>query len=534
MAKSNSYFKILFDLPVLSSADLEPPTITRYEPVSRLIDLLVAYDVGAVIITEDEKPVGIVTERDIVERVLKLEKNLDGTRVEEIMSSPLISIESKKSIREAIDLLKERHIRRLGVIEKGKLIGLTTERRLLNIAHDTYLERTKRRDTEVTYTATDEPTIAYISTYPPRECGIATFTSDLVDSINHQEVLPPPVIVAINDKGEYYDYSGEVKLQIESEERESYKTVASKINSSSISAVNIQHEYGLFGGHWGDYLLTFMEELKKPIVTTLHTILPDPNTGAERVLQEIIRLSDRIIVLARVGSRILKERYDVVPDKIRYIPHGCPNVPFIKSETPKMGLGFRDRYVLSTFGLISRGKGIEYAIKALPEIITVEPRVLYIVIGETHPDVRKHEGESYRQSLYDLVDSLGVDRNVRFVNRFVNKSDLIRFLQATDTYVLPYPNRDQISSGTMVYALCTGKAIVTTPFLHAEEVINEGAALRCEFKDPHSIAEGVNSLIKDDAMRASYERKAYEYSRGMIWPTVAMRYINEFYKNLGM
>jgi glycosyltransferase involved in cell wall biosynthesis/predicted transcriptional regulator len=508
--------------------------ITRHESVSRLIDLLVAYDVGAVVITENELPVGIATERDIVERVLKFEKNLDDTRVEEIMSSPLISIESNKSIKEAIDLLRDKHIRRLGVLEKGKLIGLTTERRLLNVAHDTYLERSNSRDIEVTYTATDKPIISYISSYPPRECGIATFTSDLVDSINHQGVLPPPVVVAINDEGEYYDYSGEVKLQIEREKRESYKAVASKINSSGIRAVNIQHEYGLFGGDWGDYLLTFMEKLKKPMITTLHTILPDPNTDAERVLTEVIRLSYRIVVLARAGSRILEERYDALPDKIRYIPHGCPNVPFLKSKTPKTSLGFKDRYVLSTFGLISSGKGIEYAIKALPEIIPVEPRVLYIIIGETHPDVRKHEGESYRQSLYDLVNSLGVEKNVRFVNRFLNKGDLIRFLQATDTYVLPYPNREQISSGTMLYALSTGKAIVTTPFLHAEEVIYQGAALRCEFKDPHSIAEHVNSFIKDDGMRASYERRAYEYSREMIWPTVAMRYINEFYKDLGM
>jgi glycosyltransferase involved in cell wall biosynthesis len=201
---------------------------------------------------------------------------------------------------------------------------------------------------------------------------------------------------------------------------------------------------------------------------------------------------------------------------------------------PKTSLGFEDRYVLSTFGLISKGKGIEYVIKALPEIISAEPSILYIVIGETHPDVRKHEGESYRQSLYDLVNSLDVEKNVRFVNRFLSKKDLIRFLQATDTYVLPYPNRDQISSGTMLYALCTGKAIVTTPFLHAEEIIDQGAALRCDFKDPHSIAECVNRFVKDDAMRISYERKAYEISRGMIWPSVAMRYINEFYKDLGL
>ena len=534
MANNNSYFKILFNLPVLSSVYLEPPTVTRFESASRVIDQLVAYDVDAVVVTEDEEPIGIVTERDVVEKALKPEKDLEDTRVEEIMSSPLISIESKKSIKEALDLLRERHIRRLGVIENGKLIGLTTERRLLTLAHDTYLVRAKRRDAKVTYTATGKPVIAFISTYPPRECGIATFTSDLVDAINRQVALPPPVIVAINDEGEYYDYSGEVKLQIERDEQESYKSVASKINSSGISAVNIQHEYGLFGGSWGDYLLTFMEELKKPIFTTLHTILPDPNTDAERALKEIIRLSDSIIVLARTGSRILEERYNCIPDKIRYIPHGCPNVPFIKSETPKTSLGFEDRYVLSTFGLISRGKGIEYVIKALPEIISVEPSILYIVIGETHPDVRKHEGESYRQSLYDLVNSLGVENNVRFVNRFLSKKDLIRFLQATDTYVLPYPNRDQISSGTMLYALCTGKAIVTTPFLHAEEVIDQRAALRCEFKDPHSIAECVNSFVKDDTMRAGYERKAYEISRGMIWPSVAMRYINEFYKDLGL
>lgn len=534
MDNNNSYFKILLDLSVLTSTYLEPPKISRTEKVSKLIDLLVAYDLGSAVVTDNRDPVGIVTESDVVERVLKLEKSLDDTLVEEIMSSPLISIESTSSIKEAIDLLKEKNIRSLGVTEKGKLIGITTEKNLLNIAHNTYLDRAKSRNTEITYFTSDKPVIAYLSTYPPRECGIATFTSDLVDSINHQAALSPSVIIAINDKGEYYDYPSEVKFQIEKDDKQSYTSVASKINNSSISAVNIQHEYGLFGGNWGDYLLSFLEELEKPILTTLHTILPDPNTDAERVLQEIIRLSDKIIILAKAGFKILEERYNCAPEKIRYIPHGCPNVPFIKSEIPKGDLGLKDRYVISTFGLISRGKGIEYAIRALPEIISVEPRVLYIIIGETHPDVRKQEGESYRQSLYDLVNSLGVVENVRFVNRFLNKSDLIRFLQATDTYVIPYPNRDQISSGTMLHALCTGKAIITTPFLHAEEVIDQSAALRCEFKDPHSIAENVNTFIKDEEMRKKYEKRAYDYSREMIWPTISMKYINEFYKNLGL
>lgn len=534
MDKANTYFKTLFDLPVLNSTDLEPPTISQVESVSRLIDLLVTHETGAVIVTEGEKPVGIVTEKDIVERVLGRGRDLESTRVEEIMSSPFVCIESNKSVKEAIELLREKNIQKLGVVEKGKLIGLTTERRLLNLAHDTYLDGIQERDVDEIYTPNDKPIIAYLSTYPPRECGIATFTYDLVDSINRQGALSPPMIIAINDEGEYYDYPNEVKLQVERDERESYRAVASRINNSSINAVNIQHEYGLFGGSWGDYLLTFAEELKKPLITTLHTILPEPNTDAERVLKEIMGFSDRIIVLAKAGSKILIERYGVPTEKIRYIPHGCPNVPFIKSKTPKIGLGLKNRYILSTFGLISSGKGIEYAIKAMPEIISAEPRVLYIIIGETHPEVRKHEGESYRQSLYDLVDSLDIEQNVRFVNRFLNKIDLIRFLQATDTYVLPYPNRDQISSGTMLYALCTGKAIVTTPFLHAEEVIDQGAALRCEFKDPHSIAECVNTLIKDDAMKAKFERRAYETSREMIWPSVAMKYINEFYKDLGM
>ena len=513
---------------------MEVPTANPSDPVYRLFDLFVVNNVGAVIVVENESPIGIVTERDVIERVLKQERNIETTTIREIMSTPIVAIESNQPIRQAIEKLRSNNIRRMVVTKNRNLVGITTERRLLNLAHTVYLERTRGVGAGSIESSIEKPVIAYLSTYPPRECGIATFTHDLVDAITKQQSISPPVIVAINDTGSYYDYPVEVKLEVERDKRESFESIAQKVKESGIDAVNIQHEFGLFGGNWGDHLVSFMEEVDKPIITTLHTILQDPPPDARRVMDEVLELSDLVVVLARVGSKILEEVHDTLPFKVRYIPHGCPNVPFIKSSTAKKGLGLEDRYLLSTFGLISRGKGIEYAIQSLPDIIENRLDVLYLIIGETHPEVRKHEGESYRQSLFDLVEELGIEENVRFVNRFLSKSDLIRFLQATDTYILPYPNKDQISSGTMLYALCTGKAIVTTPFLHAEEVVKEGAALSCEFRDPASIAVNVNDLINSEEMKDQYEHMAYEYTRDKIWPNVAMKYINEFYKTLGL
>ena len=534
MDRKDPYFDLLFDLTVMSSTNMEVPLADTDDPVYRLFDMFVVNNVGAVIVMEDGVPVGIVTERDVIDRVLKKERDIESSKIGEIMSSPLVTIESDETVRAAIDLLRTHNIRRLVVTENRNLVGITTERRLLNLAHNVYLDRTRGVSAGAVESSIEKPVVAYLSTYPPRECGIATFTQDLVSAISKQQSISPPVIIAINDRGGYYDYPTEVKLQVERESRESFETAAGRVNESGIDLVNIQHEFGLFGGNWGDHLLSFMYEVDKPIITTLHTILQDPPPDAKKVMVEVLEQSELVVVLARIGAKILEEVYDTLPFKVRYIPHGCPNVPFVRSKTAKKGLGLEDRYVLSTFGLISRGKGIEYAIQSLPEIIERRPDVLYLVIGETHPEVRKHEGESYRQSLFDLVQELDVDDNVRFVNRFLSKSDLIRFLQATDTYILPYPNKDQISSGTMLYALCTGKAIVTTPFLHAEEVIDEGAALGCEFKDPESIADKVNYLIEVEEMKEQCERLAYEYTRDKIWPNVAMKYINEYYKTLGL
>jgi glycosyltransferase involved in cell wall biosynthesis len=268
--------------------------------------------------------------------------------------------------------------------------------------------------------------------------------------------------------------------------------------------------------------------LEKSVITTLHTLLVNPEPMARSVLEAILRLSDYVSVPARVGINILEKYYGTPADKIRYIPHGCPDVPFIRSEVCKRPLGLENRAVLSTFGLLSRGKGIEYAIKALPPLVDDHPQILYLVIGVTHPGVRRYEGEAYRKELIDLVYSLGLERNVGFVNHFLEENELIKYFQATDVYLIPYPNSEQISSGTLTYALGAGKAIITTPFLHAQEALSQGCTVRCEFQDPASITRWIKELIENPRMRITLEKRAYEYSRGMTWPNIAAKYIHLF------
>lgn len=534
MGEPGSYLDDLLNLPVHTNMKLDPPTLSVADPVSALVDTMVKENIGAVVAVEDGRPVGIITERDVLERVIKPHRDFELTLVGDVMSTPLIFIDAGRTIGDALEIMRRHNIRRLVVVEDGALLGLTTERRLLEVAHTSYVAMTFDRGKRALAEDQGKLKAAFVSTYPPRECGIATYTSDLVDAINNLHVLRSPVVAAINDRGGHYNYASEVMIQMDRERPESYVEAAEAINDSDVDVVNLQHEYGLFGGVWGEYVLTFLERLEKPVVTTLHTVLQEPAPDARRVLRGIIEKSDYVIVMARVGKRILEQMYDTFADQVRYIPHGCPNVPFMSSETVKPHLGLRGRVVLSTFGLISRGKGIEYAIEALPEIVKEEPRALYLVIGETHPEVRKHEGEEYREDLLNRVESLGLEGNVWFVNRFLEKDELIRYLQATDVYVIPYPNREQISSGTLLYALSTGKAIVSTPFLHAGEVISEGCAMECGFRNPASMADSVKTLLQHEDVQRKFEQRAYRYSRDKIWPTVAMQYVNLFYETLGL
>jgi glycosyltransferase involved in cell wall biosynthesis len=251
-------------------------------------------------------------------------------------------------------------------------------------------------------------------------------------------------------------------------------------------------------------------------------------------MDKFIEQCDFLTVIANTGIKILENNYGCIPEKVIHVPHGVPNIPFVKSEVYRRRLGLRKRIILSTFGLINRGKGLEFAIRALPPLVKDYPEILYLIIGETHPEIRKSEGESYRKELLELVDSLGLENNVRFENRFLRKNELIRYLKATDVYLIPYTNKNQISSGTLAYALSTGKAIVSTPFLHAKEVISVKCAVECDFRDPNSLYHCIKTLLNDKDLRKGYEERAYQYSRNMIWPKIAMQHVNLFYKALGL
>ncbi len=537
MDETGSYLKDVLDLPVETNMRTSMPTVSPLDAALTAMELMAKENIGSIVVVEKDQPVGIVTERDILQRVLKFGKNLELTLVKDVMSKPVVTIEAERTIADALEMLQKNNIRRLVVTRGGALVGLTTKRRLLEIAsHGYYLVRGRGPLEIVGDHEVRRIRVAYVSTYPPRECGIATYTKHLVNAASAYcaRIMKSPVIVAVNDRGGYYDYENRVKSQIDVDDIQSYEKAARYINTSDVDVVNLQHEYGIFGGEWGEYVTDLLQRIEKPVVTTLHTVLEKPVPDARRVLEGVLERSDFVVVMAKTGMRILERVYGIGGDKVRHIPHGCPNVHHIETAMMKRSFGLQDRVVLSTFGLLSSGKGIEYVIEALPRIVKEFPEILYLIIGETHPEIRKREGETYRQLLLNLVESLVLKKNVRFVNRFLPENELINYLQATDIYIIPYPNREQISSGTLSYALSTGKAIVTTPFLQAEEVISNGAALKCEFKDPNSIFECVNTLLNDKEVYQRFSKMAYEYSRLMIWPHVAMSYVNAFYHTLGL
>jgi glycosyltransferase involved in cell wall biosynthesis len=366
--------------------------------------------------------------------------------------------------------------------------------------------------------------IAYVSSYTPRECGIATFAKNLVAATNKLGVFRKPTVVAMNEKETIYNYDRLVKYQIRRDFPEDYIKAAHYINSSKADLINLQHEFGLFGGEWGEFINYFLEKLQKPVVTTLHTLSPTFEPKAQTVLKQVAKQSSKIVTMTNIATKILM-LYDVPRAKIEIIQHGCPDVSFVDSNKIKPSLfGLKGRIVLSTFGLLSRGKGIEYVIKALPKVVMKYPKIIYLIIGETHPEVRKFEGERYRKELIKLVDDLELHEHVKFHNRFLRERELIKYLQATDIYITPSIDPNQISSGTLVYAMGTGKAIIATPYLHAKEALAEGRGLLCKFKDSSSIAEGIRKLLNDEELRRNIQRKVYSYSRSFTWNVVAKKY----------
>jgi polysaccharide biosynthesis protein PslF len=363
--------------------------------------------------------------------------------------------------------------------------------------------------------------IGYLSSYPPRECGIATFTKDLIDATTEISNLSP-VVIAVNDKHANYDYDCRVKIKINRDYLQDYKRAAEYINSSDIDLVLMQHEFGLFGGEYGDYLKVFLDNLNKPIITTLHTVLPDFNKKALEILNCISEKSEAIVVISHAAISMLKKQ--AVPfKKCVVIPHGCPSINISSNSAAKKELAIEDHIVASTFGLINRGKGIEYVIDALPEVIKREPRLIYFVIGETHPEVRKTEGEQYRNELKKKARDLGIESYVRFTNRYLTRYELIKYLQATDIYLTPYVSPNQISSGALIYALGAGKAVISTPYFHAKEALANQRGILCEFRDAHSISKSMIKLLDED-LREKIQMRAYNYSRKFLWKNVAMKY----------
>ena len=362
---------------------------------------------------------------------------------------------------------------------------------------------------------------AFVSTYLPRRCGIATFTSDLHAATRNSE------IAVLHPTGPALPYPGEVHHRIRKDERADYLHTAKALNRC-VDVVSIQHEYGIWGGEDGEHVLDFVRALRIPSVVTLHTVLPEPTPHQRSVLADLVASVEKSVVMSRSAADLLIRRYDVDARRLQVIPHGVPNVALVESATVKPSLGIAGRDVILSFGLLGPGKGYEHAIEALPAVAAANPDVLYVIVGATHPDLISSEGEAYRQSLIDRIARLGMERHVRFVDRFVGRAELAQWLKAADVFVTPYPNLGQIVSGTLSYAMGAGRAVVSTPYTYAKELLADGRGLLVAPGSPSALADGLRSVLGDPGLRAAIGRRAHAFTRRMIWPAVGMEYADLF------
>ena len=370
--------------------------------------------------------------------------------------------------------------------------------------------------------------IAFVGNYLPRECGIATFTTDLCTALAEEYGQERLFAIPVNDPESSYDYPEQVRLELEQEELASYERAADFLNFNGNDLVCLQHEYGIFGGNAGSYILALLRKLKMPLVTTLHTVLREPDANQRAVLEEIAGLSDRLVVMSELAAELLRAVYAVPAAKIDVIPHGVPEMHFMDPNYFKDRFGTEGKSVLLTFGLLSPNKGIENVIYALPEILKRHPNVVYMVSGVTHPHIRKRDGERYREGLKALAARLGVSSQLMFNNRFVSAEELVEHVGAADIYITPYRQEAQVVSGTLAIALGAGKAIVSTPYWHAKELLANGRGVIVPFDDPGSIADAVVRLLENDAERHAMRKRAYLHSRETTWPKTAQAYMATF------
>jgi glycosyltransferase involved in cell wall biosynthesis len=370
--------------------------------------------------------------------------------------------------------------------------------------------------------------MAVIGNHLPRQCGIATFTTDLSDAITAEYGAAGLSVVAVNDPHSSYAYPARVRFQIAEDDLLSYRITAKFLNARGVDLVCLQHEYGIYGGEAGSYVLELLKFLNMPVVTTLHTVLREPDASQRWVMQEIARRSDRLIVMSEYSSRVLQSVFGVPGEKIDLIPHGIPDLPFVEPEVTKVAFAVAQKLVLLTFGLLSPNKGFESVIRALPRILARHKDVVYVIAGATHPHVKAREGDRYRDQLQALARELGVEQEVIFHNRFFSPQEMATLVGAADIYITPYCHEAQAVSGTLAYALGAGKAIISTPYWHASELLNDGRGTLVPFEDPAAIATAAIELLDNDAERHAMRKRAYLYARRMVWNRVAQSYMHSF------
>ena len=369
--------------------------------------------------------------------------------------------------------------------------------------------------------------IAFLSTYPSRECGLATFTQDLVREIDKNGFGNRPKVIAISDNNNY-DYSSRVIMEISQHDKESYLKTADAINNSNIELLVIEHEYGIFGGESGEFILDFIDRLHIPFVTTLHTVIPNPSEKQKEILKRLGEKSSKIITMAQNTKPILEKVYSIIPLKVKVIHHGVPYKALDSREKLKKKYGLSGRNVISTFGLISPGKGIEYGIEAIAKVAKSYKDIVYLILGQTHPCIKKEYGEIYREKLISMVKKLGIENNVWFIDKYLTKEEIIQYLQLSDIYMTPYLGKDQAVSGTLAYAVGYGRVIVSTPYSYAREMLSDGRGLLAEFSDSDSLARNIKYVLSNPEAKREMEKRTLSIGKTMMWENVSKQYIDLF------
>lgn len=375
--------------------------------------------------------------------------------------------------------------------------------------------------------AANKLNVAFLTTYPPRECGIATFTQDIVNELK-KTLLIRTGVIAVSDQ--HMQYGEDVIFELKQHDRKSYRDIAGKINRFNIDVLMVEHEYGIYGGDCGQYLLDLLDLINKPVITTLHTVLQSPNNKQREILKRLCEKSEKVVTMAINSRKVLEDVYGVESDKIELIHHGVPDLKLPERDELKRELGLENRTIISTFGLISPGKGLEYGIEAVKTVASKHPEVLYLILGQTHPVIRKNQGEAYRESLEKMVSELKVEDNVRFVNRYLTKEEIIRYLKLSDIYMTPYLGRDQAVSGTLAYAVGYGRVIISTPYPYAKEMLADGRGLLASFEDSVSLSECLNYVIEHPKIKKQMEQRTLLLGKNMKWNAVTRRYMSIFFK----